>query len=134
MDDLPVRPDIDAAAMLTYRAAWMRDRSSTRGAGTPAYTAAAAAAKLTATENAQKIFEDVEYCADAYQTAEGADVLVLATEWNEFRALNFERIGKALREPVIVDLRNVYEPHRMAALGFRYTSIGRVDERRKRPR
>jgi UDPglucose 6-dehydrogenase len=87
-----------------------------------------------ATENAKNIFADLEYCADAYTTAEGADVLVLATEWNEFRALNFERIGKALNQPVIVDLRNIYDPHRMAALGFRYSSVGRVDDRRKGPR
>jgi UDPglucose 6-dehydrogenase len=87
-----------------------------------------------AMENAKTIFADVEYCADAYQTAEGADVLVLATEWNEFRALNFERIGKALRQPVIVDLRNVYDPHRMSAQGFRYTSVGRAGDLRKRPR
>jgi UDPglucose 6-dehydrogenase len=85
-------------------------------------------------ENAKKIFEDVTYCEDAYSTAEGADALVLATEWNEFRALNFERIRKALRQPVLVDLRNVYDPHRMAALGFTYTSVGRVDDRRKAPR
>ncbi|HEX6096180.1 MAG TPA: UDP-glucose/GDP-mannose dehydrogenase family protein [Thermoanaerobaculia bacterium] len=98
-----------------------------RGAAIRAYDPAA-------TGNAKAIFHDVEYCADAYQTAEGADVLVLATEWNEFRALNFERIGKALRQPVVVDLRNVYDPHRMAALGFRYSSVGRVDDRRKRPR
>lgn len=84
--------------------------------------------------NAKKIFEDVTYCDDAYTTAEGADALVLATEWNEFRALNFERIRKALRQPVLVDLRNVYDPHRMAALGFTYTSVGRVDDRRKSPR
>jgi UDPglucose 6-dehydrogenase len=87
-----------------------------------------------ATENAKAIFTDVVYCADAYATAEGADVLVLATEWNEFRALNFERIKKALRQPIVVDLRNVYDAHRMSALGFRYTSVGRVDDRRKRPR
>jgi UDPglucose 6-dehydrogenase len=87
-----------------------------------------------ATENAKNIFADLEYCADAYATAEGADVLVLATEWNEFRALNFERIGKALNQPVIVDLRNIYDPQRMAALGFRYTSVGRIDDRRKGPR
>lgn len=87
-----------------------------------------------AMENAKGIFENIVYCDDAYTTAEGADALVLATEWNEFRALNFERIGKALRQPVLVDLRNVYDPHRMAALGFKYTSVGRVDDRRKRPR
>jgi UDPglucose 6-dehydrogenase len=84
--------------------------------------------------NAQTMLENVTYCADAYETAEGADVLVLATEWNEFRALNFERVRKALKEPVIVDLRNVYDPFRMASLGFRYTSVGRVDDRRKKVR
>src|SRR5688500_13986371 len=71
-----------------------------------------------AMENSKQFFENLTYCDDAYQTAEGADALVLATEWNEFRALNFERIGKALRQPVLVDLRNVYDPQRMRALGF----------------
>jgi UDPglucose 6-dehydrogenase len=85
-------------------------------------------------DNARSIFENVTYCDDAYTTAKGADALVLATEWNEFRALNFERIRKALREPVLIDLRNVYDPHRMATLGFTYTSVGRVDHRRKRAR
>jgi len=84
-------------------------------------------------ENAKGIFENVTYCDDAYATAEGADALVLATEWNEFRALNFDRIRKALREPVLIDLRNVYDPHRMAALGFTYTSVGRSSDP-KRPR
>ncbi|MBV8518731.1 MAG: UDP-glucose/GDP-mannose dehydrogenase family protein [Acidobacteria bacterium] len=87
-----------------------------------------------AMDNAKKIFNDIVYCEDAYATADGADLLVLATEWNEFRALNFERIRKALRQPSIVDLRNVYEPFRMAGLGFKYTSVGRVDDRRKRTR
>ena len=87
-----------------------------------------------AMENAKSIFSDVVYCDDAYTTAEGADALVLATEWNEFRALNFERVNKALRQPVLIDLRNVYDPARMAAHGFRYTSVGRVDDRRKKPR
>ena len=87
-----------------------------------------------AVENSQSIFKDVAYFDDAYSTADGADALVLATEWNEFRALNFERIRKALRNPVVVDLRNVYDPHRMIALGFQYTSIGRVDDTRKRSR
>ncbi|HYO75358.1 MAG TPA: UDP-glucose/GDP-mannose dehydrogenase family protein, partial [Thermoanaerobaculia bacterium] len=63
-----------------------------------------------ATKNAQAYFENVTYCSDAYETAENADVLVLATEWNEFRALNFERIKKALRTPAVVDLRNIYDP------------------------
>ena len=83
-------------------------------------------------ENARTIFSDVVYCDDAYTTAEGADALVLATEWNEFRALNFDRIAKALKQRVLIDLRNVYDPARMASHGFRYTSVGRADDRRKK--
>ncbi|MCU1245112.1 MAG: UDP-glucose 6-dehydrogenase, partial [Acidobacteria bacterium] len=81
--------------------------------------------------NARTIFDDLTYCADAYETAQGADALVIATEWNEFRALNLERIRKALREPVVIDLRNVYDPQRMKAEGFRYYSVGRADDVRK---
>jgi UDPglucose 6-dehydrogenase len=81
--------------------------------------------------NARTIFDDLTYCADAYETAQGADALVIATEWNEFRALNLERIKKALREPVVIDLRNVYDPQRMKAEGFRYYSVGRADDVRK---
>ena len=79
-----------------------------------------------AVENARKFFHDVTYCSDAYETAEGADALVIATEWNEFRALKLERIRKALRDPLIVDLRNVYDPKRMKAEGFRYVCVGRA--------
>lgn len=82
-----------------------------------------------ATENA-KVYFDVspEYADDAYSTAQDADALVIATEWNEFRALNLGRIKKALKQPVIVDLRNVYDPARMRAEGFSYTSVGRVQD------
>ena len=83
-------------------------------------------------ENARTIFEDVTYCADAYETAEGADALVIATEWNEFRALNLKRLRKALKQPVIVDLRNVYDPVRVRAEGFTYVSVGRTEDVRKR--
>ena len=85
-----------------------------------------------ATENAKTMFDHVVYCEDAYDCASGSDVLVLATEWNEFRALNFEKITKALRQPVLVDLRNIYDPQRMAALGFTYISVGRAEDIRKR--
>ena len=51
--------------------------------------------------------------------------MILVTEWNQFRNLDFERVKAALRRPVFIDLRNVYEPDRMAALGFRYISVGR---------
>jgi len=83
-----------------------------------------------AMENARKIFEDITYCDDPYQTAEGVDALVIATEWNAFRALNLKKIKKLLRQPVVVDLRNVYDPQRMRAEGFTYSSVGRADDPR----
>ena len=78
-----------------------------------------------AMENAKKFFERVDFCHDAYETAKGADALVIATEWNEFRALNLDRVKKLLKQPVIIDLRNVYDPHRMKSEGFTYISVGR---------
>jgi UDPglucose 6-dehydrogenase len=85
-----------------------------------------------ATENAKTFFTGLTYCGDAYETAEGCDALVIATEWNEFRALNFERVKKAMRRPLIVDLRNVYDPHRMRDHEFEYVSVGRAEDVRKR--
>jgi UDPglucose 6-dehydrogenase len=82
-------------------------------------------------ENSRAIFDNVDYCEDAYGTAEGADAIVLATEWNSFRALNFERISKAMKVPNLIDLRNVYDPQRMKALGFFYSSVGRAEDVRK---
>ncbi len=78
-----------------------------------------------AMDNASRIFKDVKFCHDAYETADGADALVIATEWNEFRALKLERIRGLLKQPVIVDLRNVYDPQRMKSEGFTYVSVGR---------
>ena len=76
-------------------------------------------------EEARKILPTVTLCANAYEAAAGADALVLITEWNQFRNLDLERIKASLKRPVFVDLRNVYEPARMTALGFHYTSVGR---------
>jgi UDPglucose 6-dehydrogenase len=76
-------------------------------------------------KEAKKMLEGVIWCDDAYSTMENADVLVIVTEWNEFRSLDLKRMMKLLRAPVVVDLRNVYEPEEMWASGFRYTSIGR---------
>ncbi len=87
-----------------------------------------------AAENAKKIFDGVTYCSDAYETADGADALVIATEWNEFRALKLERIKRLLRTPLIVDLRNVYDPQRMKAEGFQYVCVGRAADVRVRER
>jgi UDPglucose 6-dehydrogenase len=68
----------------------------------------------------------VRYCEDEYTTAEGADVLVVATEWNQFRALDTERLKSAMKAPVMVDLRNVYEPEAMRSKGFTYSCVGRA--------
>ena len=76
-------------------------------------------------EEARKLLPTVTLCANAYEAAAGADALILMTEWNQFRNLDLERIKGSLKRPVFVDLRNVYEPAHMTALGFRYTSVGR---------
>jgi UDPglucose 6-dehydrogenase len=67
----------------------------------------------------------VVYCADEYDAAEGADVLVVATEWNQFRGLDLDRLRARLKSPALVDLRNVYEPRLVRAKGFRYSGVGR---------
>jgi UDPglucose 6-dehydrogenase len=78
-----------------------------------------------AMDNARQVFTAIDYCDDAYQVAEGADVLVVATEWNQFRNLDLERLKNAMTAPVVVDLRNVYDPKRMRELGFEYEGVGR---------
>jgi UDPglucose 6-dehydrogenase len=67
----------------------------------------------------------ITYCSDAYEAANGCDVLVLATEWNQFRKLDMARLKGILKAPKLVDLRNVYDPAGMRQLGFEYTSVGR---------
>jgi UDPglucose 6-dehydrogenase len=69
--------------------------------------------------------EGVQYCDDEYQAATGCDALVVATEWNQFRALDADRLRVTLKSPVVVDLRNIYEPEAMRAKGFHYTCVGR---------
>jgi UDPglucose 6-dehydrogenase len=78
-----------------------------------------------AMDEAKHALPKITYCADAYDAAKGGDALVIATEWNEFRNLDWERMRSALRAPVVVDLRNVYDPHHMREMGFRYTGVGR---------
>ena len=69
----------------------------------------------------------IEYCADIYDTLTGTDAVVLLTEWNAYRGLDLERVRRLMRGDVFVDLRNVYEPARMKAAGFRYDSVGRPE-------
>ncbi|HUJ03211.1 MAG TPA: UDP-glucose/GDP-mannose dehydrogenase family protein, partial [Rhizomicrobium sp.] len=67
----------------------------------------------------------VEMCGDAYEALDGADGVVILTEWNEFRALDLDRVKALLKRPLMVDLRNIYKPASMAAAGFTYVSVGR---------
>lgn len=78
-----------------------------------------------AMQEASPLLPGVHWCDNAYDAATGADVLVLITEWNEFRALDFSQLGQVMRDKVLVDLRNVYRPEEAAAGGFHYSSIGR---------
>jgi UDPglucose 6-dehydrogenase len=78
-----------------------------------------------AMHEAQSMLPGVHWCRDAYDAADGAHVMLLITEWNEFRALDLEQLGQAMTSRVMVDLRNVYRPEDVRAAGFRYTSIGR---------
>ena len=68
---------------------------------------------------------EVAFCKDAYEAAEGADCVVIVTEWNQFRMLDLLRLRSLLVRPVLVDLRNVYDAPRMADAGFEYHSVGR---------
>jgi len=80
-----------------------------------------------AAENAKEMLPaGIAYCGDAYEAAKGADCLVILTEWNQFRSLDLERLKRALRAPLVVDLRNLYEPERMREAGFAYHSVGRA--------
>ena len=76
-------------------------------------------------KEARRELPDIEYCENAYACAEGANALVIVTEWVQFRALDLQRLKRIMKQPVMVDLRNVYRPDEMAELGFAYSSIGR---------
>jgi len=79
-----------------------------------------------AMENAQRVLgNSVTYCDDPYQVADGADALMLISEWNEFKQLDMERIKELMRRPVLMDGRNIYDPHRLRELGFTYRGMGR---------
>jgi UDPglucose 6-dehydrogenase len=74
---------------------------------------------------AEKLFKDVDFSSGPYLAAEGADALVIITEWNEFRALDFDRLNDVMKAPVIIDLRNIYTAADVEERGFAYTSVGR---------
>jgi len=106
-DDLREAPSLDIARVLLAAGAHVR-----------AYDPAAM-------EGARIKLPDIEYTRDSYGLADGADALVVVTEWNEFRQLDLGRVKASMRRPVIVDGRNIYDPAVMRGLGFTYRGIGR---------
>jgi UDPglucose 6-dehydrogenase len=106
-DDMREAPSIDIAKVLLARGARVR-----------AYDPAAI-------QRAKELMPDIEYLGDAYAVADGADGVVVVTEWNEFRQLDLERLQRSMRKPVLIDGRNIYDPQRMRALGFTYRGVGR---------
>lgn len=79
-----------------------------------------------AIENTQKIFPHICYGKNAYEAAQDADMLVIVTEWNEFKLLNMERIRDSMKQPILFDGRNIYDPPRLRKMGFEYHCIGRT--------
>jgi UDPglucose 6-dehydrogenase len=78
-----------------------------------------------AKQEAQKLLPEIEYASDEYEAVAGADVLVFLTEWNQFRALDMDRIRGLMKVPRIADLRNIYDPADMREIGFQYVGVGR---------
>ena len=94
----------------------------------------AAGAKVTAFDPAsndvcRKMLPQIDYVGDPYEAVQGAQATVIVTEWNLFRALELTRLKELMIQPQIIDLRNIYEPEKVAEAGFSYVSIGRPDGR-----
>jgi UDPglucose 6-dehydrogenase len=106
-DDMREAPSIDIIAGLVVRGARVR------------------AFDPVAMEQSRLVMPDIEYTADEYEAVTDADALVFMTEWNQFRALNLQRVRGLMRSPVVADLRNIYEPAAMSELGFEYVGVGR---------
>ena len=80
-------------------------------------------------EEAKKYFRNfsnnITYCNDAYETTKDSNALVILTEWNQFRALDLKKIKNSLKNKIIIDLRNIYNPKELNEMGFNYYSVGR---------
>lgn len=83
-----------------------------------------------AMENAERLIQSIEYCEDAYQVAKDSDALILVTEWNEFKQLDFKRVGGLMKQRVLIDGRNIYDPVKLREYGFEYRGVGRGYDRR----
>ena len=106
-DDMREAPSIDIIRGLIERGATVR------------------AFDPVAVKEAAKVMQDVAYAEDEYVAAAGADALIFVTEWNQFRALDMQRMRDLMRTPKIADLRNIYEPEAMREMGFDYIGVGR---------
>jgi UDPglucose 6-dehydrogenase len=106
-DDMRDAPSIDIIRGLLERGATVR------------------ACDPRALEEASRVIPEIIPCADAYEACDGADVLVVMTEWNQYRMLDLERVRKLMSQARMVDLRNVYEPDSVRAAGFSYVAVGR---------
>ncbi|MER3513381.1 MAG: UDP-glucose 6-dehydrogenase, partial [Chloroflexota bacterium] len=106
-DDMREAPSIDITKML-----------QAEGALVKAYDP-------VAMPNAGRILQNVVLAEDSYELAEGCDAVIVVTEWNEFKQLDMERLKRVMRQPVVIDGRNIYEPEMMRAYGFTYRGIGR---------
>ena len=80
-------------------------------------------------DEARMMLDGIEYCDDAYDTLPNSDALVIITEWNVFRAMDMHRVKNLLNSPVLVDMRNIYDPETLRELGFTYVSVGRPSVR-----
>ncbi|HMJ07898.1 MAG TPA: UDP-glucose/GDP-mannose dehydrogenase family protein [Pyrinomonadaceae bacterium] len=78
-----------------------------------------------AMDEARHFIQGIEYATDEYDAIDGADALLIVTEWNQFRALDMDKVKSLLKQPKVIDLRNIYEPADMRALGFEYVGVGR---------
>ena len=115
-DDMRDAPSVEIIRLLQYEGAEVR------------------AYDPVATDNAKRLLQDVTFCNDPYQVAEGADAVILITEWNEFKQLDLARVRGLMKQPVLIDGRNIYDPKRMRDLGFVYRGMGRGYDETGQPR
>jgi UDPglucose 6-dehydrogenase len=93
----------------------------------PALIAAGATVQVFDPEGheARQLLPDAKFKSGAYEAAEGADAVVILTEWDQFRALDLDRLKDLMRAPMVIDLRNIYRPEELRSRGFTYVSVGR---------
>lgn len=78
-----------------------------------------------AEKNAREVLKNVSFCKDPYETAKDADLVIIVTEWNEFKEMNLNKLKKIMKNPVVIDSRNIYDPTKMEKIGFEYIGVGR---------